>query len=203
MAQEIETQVLQQLVYRVIEPDSERLDKLSNWLLAGFAAAVAVLVGNLEKVLVYLGASTLMGLMILFVVVTVLGIVQKLAAGKLWQLVKGQAVVDQVKSSVQAPPDYKFDENFLGRSLAGGLRGWAKRRFVRSQDLPYDPIEHAQKAMLLHQTQSEMVGLQAVAVFLACVGLPLGFFFNGLAQHEIEAPKQRVECEQTASVARG
>jgi hypothetical protein len=112
------------------------IDSFSNWLLAGFAAAITFLLGNIESLSDYLPGDTLQYCAYLFFVVLVLGIIEKIIATVVASASAGATVGRQIASQnldsgAQLQASVIFSESL--RAVLPPMRWFVARSFRKTE----------------------------------------------------------------------
>jgi len=163
-----EKALVSSLLFEAVGKASATIDSFSNWLLAGFAAAITFLLGNLEALSGQVSNWSVRYCAYLFIGVLVLGIGQKLLATVVAAASAGAALGRQMgnenaERGVELEPEAIFSE--MERAILPPMRGFVSKSFakVRRGDL----TAAARSFSVTAQVQGLLVALQVICVLRA------------------------------------
>lgn len=166
------------LLFAAVGKGSAIIDSFSNWLLAGFAAAITFLLGNLQAVSEYVSKSSVQYCAYLFFGVLVLGILEKILATIVGSASAGAAAgreiaADNFKQDIELDPAVIFRES--EKAILRPMRWFVSRSFKKAQ--AGDLTAAARSFTLVAQIQGFFVALQVLVVLRAVYVIAKGMAF--------------------------
>ena len=157
---------------------SKNMDKFSGWLLAGFAAVVAVLFGNLTEASRHLSGSAIQTVFVCFFIVAILGILAKGLAVLVASASAGAAIGRTEGERVASYTDQLDIPWFFGeveRTIIPPVRWLVRSSFAKAAK--GDLTVTARLFTLVAQIQALCMALQALVVLFAIAIVVCGVTF--------------------------
>ena len=156
------------LVFEAVGKASRTIDSFSNWLLAGFAAAITFLLGNLESLSGQISSSGVQYCAYLFIAALILGILEKILATVIAAASAGAAIGREIgtqnaERDIELQPDVFFSE--MERTVLRPMRWFVRRSFAKAKS--GDLTAAARSFAATVQVQGLLVTLQVVVVLRA------------------------------------
>jgi hypothetical protein len=166
------------LLFEAVGKGSAIIDSFSNWLLAGFAAAITFLLGNLQAVSGYVSKPNVQYCAYLFIGVLLLGILEKILATIVGSASAGAATgreiaAENIKQGIKLEPQVIFQES--ERAILRPMRWFVSRSFKKAQ--VGDLTAAARLFTLVAQIQGLIVALQVLVVLRAVYVIAKGMAF--------------------------
>jgi hypothetical protein len=156
------------LLFEAIGKASATIDSFSNWLLAGFAAAITFMLGNFEALSSHVSNWSVRYCAYLFIGVLVLGIGQKLLATLVAAASAGAALGrkmgnENAERGIELDPDAIFSE--MERAILPPMRRFVTSSFAKVKR--GDLTAAARSFSVVAQIQGILVAVQVVCVLRA------------------------------------
>jgi hypothetical protein len=124
------------LLFASLGKGSEKVDTFSNWLLAGFAAAVSFLLANIGSLASHVPSKTLQELVTAFLIVFALGLVEKMLAVVVAAASAGSAIGREMGDKIAATGtevDIAYLLSEIERAVFPPIRRLVRRSFAKAQ----------------------------------------------------------------------
>jgi len=181
------------LVFHISETEVPNADKLSSWLVAGYAAFASVIVANIDSVYNNVDKTFVLGVLALLMAHILAALVAKWCMRKIQMKERGESAIRVVERMGPAIPEgYEFDETWFRETMAQSFLPPYRWIFRRQMAKPNTGVQFAQECLRLNQLQEWSVKAQLLSILFASCLLFFGALVHQRATTETSAPATSV-----------